>query len=453
MASIQFLGAANTVTGSKYLIRSGKSNVLVDCGLFQGLKTLRLKNWDTLPIPAENIDAIILTHAHLDHSGYIPRLVKSGFKGRIYSTHATFDLCKILLPDAGYLAEEEASFLNRHKKTKHSPALPLFTYEEALRSLEFFHTIAFEEIETISDDFKFSFHYAGHILGAASVLVETSGFSLGFSGDIGRPKDSVFFPPKFFRQPDYLITESTYGNKLHKESDPIEDLGQIIQRTVDRNGTVVIPSFAVGRAQYLLYCLWRLRKQGRFQNIPVFLNSPMATNVNDLWIQYHDLHRLTHSEIKEICNLATYVKSVDESKALNEKKESKIIISASGMITGGRILHHIKQFGPDEKNTIVLAGYQAVGTRGESLANQARELKIHGEYIPINAEVAQLDNMSAHADYSEMIEMYKQCKMKPKKVFITHGDPSASNELRRRLKDTLDWTCEVPDANSIYEIK
>lgn len=453
MTSIQFLGAAQTVTGSKYLVRSGTTNILVDCGLFQGLKSLRLKNWDEFPISPDSIDAVILTHAHIDHSGYIPRLVKSGFKGKIFATQATYDLCKILLPDAGYLAEEEASFLNRHKKTKHSPALALFTYEDAINSLDFFTPVPFEEIRTITDNLKFSFHYAGHILGAASVLIATDNLNIAFSGDLGRPNDAIFFPPKLVKQANYLVTESTYGNRRHKNQDPVDELESIVTKTIERNGTIVIPSFAVGRAQYLLYCLWKLKKQGRLPNIPIYLNSPMATNVNDVWIQHNALHRLTHSEVKEICDMATYVRTVDESKALNENPKPKIIISASGMITGGRILHHIKQFGPDEKNTIVLTGYQAAGTRGEALANKVSEIKIHGDYVPIKAEIATLDNMSAHADFYEMTEMYRQSKLSPKQVFITHGDPSAADELRRRLHESLGWNCLVPEANSIIELK
>lgn len=445
MATLQFLGATGTVTGSKYLITSGEINVLVDCGMFQGLKSLRLQNWEDFPIKPSQINAIILTHAHIDHSGYIPRLIKNGFKGKIYATAATQDLCEILLPDAGYLAEEEAAYLNKHRRSKHDPALPLFTMEEAQQALKYFEPIHFNQRKTLTDSIHFEFRYAGHILGAASVLLEIEGKKVFFTGDIGRSHDPVFFAPQIIPHVDFLITESTYGDRRHGSNDILSDLEKIIKSAVKNHGVIIIPSFAVGRAQELMYYLWKLKKLKRLPHIPMYLNSPMATNVNDLFIKYHQLHRLSRIESEELCNIVEYVQSVEQSKKLNEKKGPMLIISASGMLTGGRVLHHIKQFGPEQRNTILLAGFQAAGTRGEALQNHAPEIKIHGEYIPIRAQVKVLENMSAHADYQEILDWFSKSKIKPKKVFITHGEPSAADALRRRIGEHLQWDCLIPE--------
>jgi len=442
---IQFVGGTGTVTGSKYLVSAGKSKILIDCGLFQGLKTLRLKNWDGLPVEASEIDAVILTHAHIDHSGFIPRLIKKGFRGKIYSTAATRDLCQILLPDAGYLMEEEAEYLNRTKRSKHSPALPLFTQSEAERSLEFFETVPFNHQKSINADFQFEFHYSGHILGAASVALQASDKKIVFTGDIGRMQDPIFYPPAVLEKADYLITESTYGNRLHKNNNILEDLAEVINTTYSRNGVIVIPAFAVGRAQSLMYYLWELRKQKKIPIFPMYLNSPMATNVNGLLGKYKDLHRLSEADCIEVCDVVKYVRSKEESIALNEKKGPMLIISASGMLSGGRILHHLKAFAPYAQNTILLTGFQAAGTRGEALERRAPEIKIHGEYVPVNAQVKVLDNMSAHADYKEIINWLSQSKIQPKQVFVTHGEPSAADELRRRLSEAFHWNCMVPE--------
>jgi metallo-beta-lactamase family protein len=444
MTSIQFLGAAGTVTGSRYLVSTNSKKIMVDCGLFQGLKTLRLKNWESLAIDPASVDCLILTHAHLDHSGYIPRFVKNGFRGKIYCTPATKDLCKILLLDAAHIAEEEATYLNKHKRSKHQPALPLFTSEEAIKSLELFVTVPFETAVALDGLTRFEFRYAGHILGASSVIFDIENRKIAFTGDVGRPNDPIFFPPKPLPHVDYLITESTYGNRVHKNSDPLNDLQQIILDALKRKGSVIIPTFAVGRAQSLMYYLWKLKIDKLIPDIPMYLNSPMANNINELWVRYHFLHRLTADQSKEICKTVSYVQNVDESRALNEMDGSLIILSASGMLTGGRILHHLKKFGPQEKNTILLTGFQAAGTRGEALERGTSELKIHGDYVPINAHVETLDNMSAHADYREMINWFQKSAIKPKKVFITHGEPSAADEFRRRLSETLGWNCEVP---------
>jgi metallo-beta-lactamase family protein len=452
MTSIRFLGAANTVTGSRYLVTTADKNILIDCGLFQGLKSLRLKNWDKFPAEPAKIDCLILTHAHLDHSGYIPRLIKNGFQGKIYCTPATKELCKILLLDAAHIAEEEATYLNKHKRSKHQPALPLFTSEDAQASLEQFIEIPFNQTVALDETTHFEFQYAGHILGAASVILTTDNCKIAFTGDVGRPNDPIFFPPSGIPQVDYIVTESTYGNRRHKNRDPSDELERIISEVVAKKGSLIIPTFAVGRAQSLMYYLWKLKKENRIPAVPMYLNSPMANNINEIWTRYHSLHRLTKEESKDICDLVTYVQSVDESKALNEGEKSVIILSASGMLTGGRILHHLKKFGPDPRSTILLSGFQAAGTRGEALERGANELKIHGDYIPINAKVETLDNVSAHADYKEMIDWFQSSKIQPKKIFITHGEPSASDEFRRRLGEALGWNCVVPSLEETVEL-
>jgi metallo-beta-lactamase family protein len=442
---LQFLGGAGTVTGSKYLLTFKHKKILVDCGLFQGVKSLRLKNWDDLPVKASEIDAVILTHAHIDHSGYIPRLINKGFRGKVFCTHATKDLCSILLPDAGYLAEEEAEYLNKRKKTKHEPALPLFTYEDAVNSLEYFVGVNFEEVHKIDDTLSFKFKYAGHILGAASVILNASGRTIGFSGDLGRLNDRILFAPEKMENVHYLVTESTYGNRRHQETDVLDELADVINKAYDKNGVVIIPAFAVGRAQSLMYYLSLLRNKSRIPAMPMYLNSPMATNVNELLMKYKDLHKLSDTECSEMCSLVKYVRTVEDSIKINERKGPMLIISASGMLGGGRVLHHLKAFGPDPKNTILLTGYQAAGTRGEALERGAQEVKIHGEYVPIRAEVKVLDNVSAHADYQEIITWLSASKIHPLKVFITHGEPSAADDLRRRIYESLGWDCCIPD--------
>ncbi len=449
---IRFLGAAGTVTGSKYLISDQDNNVLVDCGLFQGLKSLRLQNWEGLPVKATEIDAIILTHAHLDHSGYIPRLIKEGFEGKIYCTPATKELCHILLLDAGHLMEEEAEYLNRHKKTKHDPALPLFTKHEAEQAMAYFETVSFGEKKKIGSAFEFYFAYVGHILGAASVILTVNNKKVAFTGDIGRMKDKIFYPPAPLPDLDYLITESTYGNRLHPLIYTADELAKAIQDTLQKKGVLLIPAFAVGRVQSLLYDLSILIKQKRIPEFPMFLNSPMAMDVSEIFWNNKSLHRLTNLECKESCDVVHYVKDVEESKALNQKKGPLLIIAGSGMLTGGRILHHLKAFASDPNNMILLTGFQAAGTRGESLANGAPEIKIHGNYLKVKAQVRILNNMSAHADYNEMMEWFESSKIKPLKVFITHGEPSASDELRRRLAEKFNWNCYVPARNEIIKL-
>lgn len=452
MTSLQFLGGAETVTGSKYLLSHGDKRILIDCGMFQGVKSLRLQNWETLPLPASEIDAVVLTHAHIDHSGYIPLLVKNGFRGRIYATPATRDLCEILLPDAGYLAEEEAAYLNKHKRTKHQPALPLFTLEEAKSSLAYFKTVPFDNAKELFPGLSFEFRYAGHILGAASVVVTAGRLRIGFTGDVGRPNDPIFFSPKPLPPVDYLVTESTYGNRKHEAIDPLNELEELIKEVHRTNGVMVIPSFAVGRAQEIMYYLWQLKKQHRIPEIPSYLNSPMANDVNEAFVKHHDLHKLSEGTAREVCSVVKYVRSPEESKSLNKRKGPMLIISASGMVSGGRVLHHVKEFAPYENTVILLTGFQAAGTRGEALAHGASEIKIHGEFIPVRGKVKILGNMSAHADYVELTNWLRESKLNPRKVFVTHGEAAAADALRMRLTDMFKWNCTVPSQGMKVEL-
>jgi len=441
---ITFLGAAGTVTGSKYLVEIGQTQILVDCGLFQGLKDLRLKNWAPLPIDPKQIDAVILTHAHLDHSGYLPLLIKQGFKGKIYCTKGTRDLCQILLPDSGYLQEEEARHANNRGFSKHKPALPLYTREEAENSLTFLQPMPFHAPFDIADNIKVSLIPAGHILGAAMAKIESGGKSLLFSGDLGRPSDPIMNAPEKISETDYLVVESTYGNRRHDPTDPKLQLAEIINRTAQRGGVVVIPAFAVGRAQTLLYYLQLLKKEKRIPDLPVFLNSPMAIKASDLYSEERPEQHLSQNEWKDVVAVAKYVMTPEESEQLNLLKKPAVIISASGMATGGRILHHLKAYAPEAKNTILLAGFQAAGTRGQTIASGADAVKIHGEYVPIRAEVCMIDNLSAHADSVEILDWLKNLKRPPQKVFITHGEPSAADAMRRFINDRFGWQVMVP---------
>lgn len=450
---LRFLGAAGTVTGSKYLLTTGDAHVLIDCGLFQGLKELRLKNWDRFPIAPEKIEAVILTHAHIDHSGYIPRLIKEGFVGKIYCTPATLELCKILLPDTGYIQEEDARWLNRKNLSKHHPALPLYTREEAEEALRQFVPVEFDLPFRVTKEFRVTFQYAGHILGAASAFVETNGKKIAFSGDVGRLNDAVMYPPKILASDvDYLVVESTYGDRVHKETSELNELERIIKETFTRKGVVLIPAFAVGRAQTFLYLISELILQKRIPRIPIYLNSPMATSATKLFCQFNKLHKLTEDQCDYFNSLVTYIKTPEESKALNEKKGPMIIISASGMITGGRILHHLKAFGGDPRNTILIAGFQAEGTRGRAIQEGARSIKFHGQMLPINACVEVIDNVSAHADYTEIKEWLAASQMKPQKVFITHGEISASFKMKEHLEAQFHWNCVVPQRDQEFSL-
>jgi metallo-beta-lactamase family protein len=443
--NLTFLGATGTVTGSKYLLEAGGRRVLVDCGLFQGLKQLRLRNWAPLPVEPASIDAVVLTHAHLDHSGYLPVLVRDGFRGRVFCTRATRDLCGIHLRDSARLQEEEAAYANRHGFSKHKPALPLYTTEDAERALDRLAPLDFDERAEAAPGLAAVLMPAGHLLGAAIVRLETAGRSVLFSGDLGRSDDLIMNPPRRVARADCLIVESTYGNRLHTRADPQRALAAVLTRTFGRGGIVVVPAFAVGRAQALLYLIHRAKAAGEIPDVPVYLDSPMAVDTTEIFHAHRTEHRLTPEQCKGMCTAARIVRSPDESRWLDSRRMPMVIVAGSGMATGGRVVHHIKALAPDPRNTILFAGFQAAGTRGAAMVGGAESVKIHGQYVPMRAEIASLDMLSAHADREELLAWLSGFEQAPRHVFVTHGEPVAADALRLAIQDRLGWSSAVPD--------
>lgn len=449
--NITFLGGAGTVTGSKYLVQHDGKRLLVDCGLFQGYKTLRLRNRANLPLAPADIDAVLLTHAHLDHSGYLPLLVKEGYAGPVYATAGTRDLCKILLPDSGHIQEEDAAFANRHGFSNHAPALPLYTRQDALDCLPRLKALAFNTVFSPLPGWKATFLPAGHILGAASVLLEVAGRRILFSGDLGRPDDLIMNAPASPPQADTVLIESTYGNRLHPQEDLLAELGPALHKLARRGGVAVIPVFAVGRAQALLHAIHLLKQRGDIaKSLPVFLDSPMAVHSTHLFDKHLGDHRLTAREAHALTHSATMVNSTDESKALASRHGPMVILSASGMATGGRVLHHLAQHAGNHRNMIILTGFQAAGTRGAALAGGAESLRIHGRDVPIKAEVVQLQSASAHADSDQLLAWLRALPEAPAQVYVVHGEPEQSDALRKRIKHELGWRAVVPEHGATW---
>lgn len=442
--TLRFLGATDTVTGSRYLIRSQDQRVLVECGLFQGYKHLRDRNRIPFQISPSNIDAVVLTHAHLDHSGYIPALVRDGFHGPVYATPGTTELCKLLLPDSGYLQEEEARYAAHTASSTHHPPVPLYTAADAVRSLNNFTTRDFDSPFPLPGGIEATFLPAGHILGAAQVHLTLSGRSIHFTGDLGRPDDPLMYPPRALEPVNILVTESTYGNRDHPTENPEAELGEIITRVAKRHGVIMIAAFAVGRAETVLLHLSRLLAKHAIPSIPIYLNSPMAIDASGMYQRHREEHRLKQHEFEAMYKVAVAVRNPDESKLLNLRGGPMIIISASGMLTGGRILHHLAAYGPDRRNAIILSGYQAGGTRGAFLAAGEKHLRIYGQDIRIEAEVIQMEGLSAHADSNELINWMKAAPQAPTMTYVTHGEPDASDALRARIKRQLGWKARVP---------
>jgi len=440
---LSFLGAASTVTGSKYLIDHEGQRILVDCGLFQGYKNLRLLNWQPFHFDPASLDAVVLTHAHLDHSGALPLLIRNGFRGPVYATPATIDLCGLLLPDSGHIQEEDASYANRRHSSRHDPALPLYTEEDARHALTFFRPLPFDKLLDLGK-MKLRLRQAGHILGAASAEFRTAKGSLLFSGDLGRPDDLVMRAPAPIEHGDTLVIESTYGDRAHTIESSSDALADVITRTARRGGSILVPAFAVGRAQNLLFEVFQLKQAGRIPDMPVFLDSPMAIESTSIYRRHRDLHRLSIAQCEGMAKVARISRTADDSRAIGQLNYPVIIISASGMATGGRVLHHLINMAPDHRNSIVFAGYQAGGTRGAKLVDGARSVRIFGEDIAVNAEVVSLPSMSAHADASQLIDWLKTLKKIPKHVFVTHGEPDAADALRWRIEHELGWSASVP---------
>jgi metallo-beta-lactamase family protein len=474
--TLTFLGAARTVTGSKYLLDTGTQKVLVDAGLFQGLKELRLRNWQDLPVRAADIDAVVLTHAHLDHCGYLPRLVSQGFRGRIYCTPGTQDLCKIVLPDSARIQEEDAEIANREHFSKHSPALPLYTENDAFRALTQLQPVGYDRPIPVADGVEVEFINAGHLLGSAFARIRAAGRTILFGGDLGRFDRPVLPDPTPVTEADYLLVESTYGNRVHADDDDGQKLADAITRTAGRRGRVVIPSFAIGRVEELIYWIRRLEQEKRIPVLPVYVDSPMGIAALGRYTErIHELdeemqpeerdekaphgvadrgerpeRRREHARReRQLCVFCTerfrLISSAAESKQLTQSKSPAIIISSSGMATGGRVLHHLRATLPDPRNTILFVGFQAAGTRGRRLVDGEREIRIHGRDIPVQAAVELIDSMSAHADSTEMLRWLGGFQRPPEATFLVHGEPPAMDALGASIAEKLKWPVVKPE--------
>jgi metallo-beta-lactamase family protein len=482
MASITFLGAAQTVTGSKHLLDTGAAKVLVDAGLFQGLKELRERNWQGLPIAARDIDAIVLTHAHLDHCGYLPRLVSEGFRGRVFCTPGTKDLCGIVLPDSGRIQEEDAEQANRHGYSKHAPALPLYTESDAMHALTLLQPVGYERPVPVADAVEVEFINAGHLLGSSYARARIGGKTILFGGDLGRFGRPVLPDPTFVDQADYLLVESTYGNRVHTDDNEGEKLAGVIRETAERGGRVIIPAFAVGRVEELLWWIRKLESEKRIPVLPVFVDSPMASaalaryteRANELDPDLHPedkdevaphgpaahearaIRRSQSRRERELCVFCTQkfraISSTQQSKDLTASRIPSIIISSSGMATGGRVLHHLKASLPDPRNTVLLVGFQAEGTRGRRLLNGEKTIRIHGIDVPVHAHVDAIDSMSAHADSTEILRWLRGFKAPPTRTFIVHGEPAAMQALQATITTDLRWNAYAPQWKERVEL-
>lgn len=449
---IQFLGGAETVTGSKILVEYNNKRILIDCGLFQGLKKLRLQNRAPFPIAPASIDAVLLTHAHLDHCGYLPLLVKKGFKGEIHCTPPTRDLTEIILKDSGKIQEEEAERANRYGYTKHHPAKPIYTIKDAEKSMKLFKTHQYREWIILNEDMKFSFRNSGHILGSAMVKLKIAGKTLVFTGDMGRKKPLLLHPRETVKKADVLVIESTYGDRVHPKTTGKEALKIAILDTVKKKGILMIPTFAVERAQELLFLISQLKEENQIPNLPIYLDSPMGVNATKVMLKYHEWHCVNKKVCSTLDTVAQLITNADASRAIVADKAPKIVLAGSGMITGGRILHYLEHHGDDPKNTLLMVGYQAEGTRGRSLIEGAKELKFFGAYHPITAEVRQIHTLSSHADQGEMIAWLKKGKSKPEFLFLNHGESHQLNGLRVKIGDELGMEAKIAEVGKVYEI-
>jgi len=461
MTKLTFHGATGTVTGSRFQLEIDNKNVLIDCGLFQGRKEIRRRNWEKFPVDPSSFDHVFLTHAHIDHSGYLPRFVKEGFKGSIICSQATADLCKVVLPDSAHLQEEDARYSNKKGFTKHSPALPLYTCQDAENTLPLFEPVSYGDIFHLSENTSVRFHDSGHILGATMIDFKSTyhnrSHKILFSGDLGRPEIPVLNDPDQIYNVDYLILESTYGNRCHSDSNAEEDLQKIIKQSIDRGGVLVIPAFSVGRTQTLLYLIRQMEEAGEIPSLPVYVDSPMAIEALSIFNQHiSDFDLFARMETMKGNDIFKprqlhICRSKDESIAINQVKSKAIIISASGMVTGGRILHHLSRILPDHKNTVLLIGYQAEGTRGRTLQDKKETVTIHGKKVPINAQIEVIDGFSGHADYFEMLAWLMAFNKSPKQIFIVHGNPEASASLAEHIKNQYNWKVTIPQSGESFQ--
>lgn len=449
-ATIQFLGAARCVTGSKYLLKTRGGVTLLDCGLFQGLKQLRLQNWAEFPFPPNQIDRIILTHAHIDHTGYLPRLRKLGFNGPVFCTPSTAELLGLLLPDCGHLQEEDAKFAAKKGFSKHHPPLPLYTADDARETLRLLQPVEFDERVEMPDGLAFRYRPSGHILGAASVEVEINSMRLDFSGDLGRYNDPVMNPPGNGNEADYVFIESTYGDRSHPSTDVRNELAAVINRTAARGGVIVIPAFAVGRTQTILYHIRRLEDEKQIPRLPVYIDSPMAVDASALYCKFGqeqnlklDLTMTDETCCVLRCRDTNFVRTADDSRKINDVYDPAIIISASGMAAGGRILHHLARRLPEKRNCVLLVGYQAEGTRGRALLQGAAKLKIHGQFIPVRAEVVSIAGLSAHGDRHDLMRWLAGFERQPRAVFLVHGEQNGLTGFQQQIHQVLQWSTHI----------
>lgn len=450
--SIQFLGAAGTVTGSKTLITANGKKILIDCGLFQGLKKLRQLNWLHLPFDASELDAVILTHAHIDHTGYIPRLVKQGFSGPVYGSAPTCEITKVLLLDSAKIQEEDAEYANKKGFTKHSPAKPLYTVEDAQLAIPLLTKHKEDEWKEIGEGIKFRLQNNAHIIGATHVDLEINGKRIVFSGDIGRPDDPMLEVPDRPEHADYLVIESTYGDRIHPHINNEEKFRDILHEVAKRNGILIVPSFTVDRAQDFMYLFWKLEKKKDIPNIPIYLDSPMGIDVSKVFNTYYKWHKLGAKTFEEVFRNTRMVRSFKDTERLAADKHPKIVIAGSGMMNGGRVLTYLKRHLGNPNSTIIIPGYQAEGTRGRDILDGAEEIKIHGEYYPVRAHIENIRTMSSHADQEMILDWLSGIDKPPEKVFINHGEPKASEALAKRIKDTLKWDVLVPEMENIFQL-
>lgn len=451
--SLRFLGGAGTVTGSKTVVDTGRHKVMIDCGFFQGLKELRKKNWEDLPVPAHEIEAVLLTHAHLDHCGYLPKLVKEGFGGDIHTTAPTREITRIILEDSAKIQEEDAEHANKHGYSKHQPAKPLYDSKDVKDTMPLFISQPLHQWIELNDEMSFRLSHNGHILGSTFIELDCLGKRLVFSGDLGRQQPLLLDQRESITKADYLVLESTYGDRLHPQQDPEDDLADAVNQTLEKGGHLVIPSFVLERAQELIVLLHRLKEKGKIPQVPVFLDSPMGVDITNLFVHYKHWHNLSKEECEALNSGISMIKSFDRTRSVLDDQRSKIIIAGSGMITGGRVLYYLQHLLGDNKNTVLLVGYQAEGTRGRQLRSGMRELKFHGHYHEVRADVMEVSSLSAHADRGEILQWLKSFEQPPQRVFLNHGEPQASDYLRVKINDEFGWDCEVVKEEVKYELQ
>lgn len=451
-AKINFLGAANTVTGSKFLIEAFDMSILIDCGVFQGLRELQELNWKNLPVNVQAIDMVLLTHGHLDHVGYLPRLVRQGFNGKIIGTAPTMAIAEIILKDSAKIHEEEAEKANIEKYTKHNPALPFFTHEDAEKTIKLFQAEIASKWIVLSNNISYRFQYNGHIIGATFIELDINGKRFVFSGDIGRRNDYLLDNPKKPEWADFLFIESTYGNKLHPNEDVDEILSQLIKETINKKGNLIIPSFAVERLQTLMYILWRLYQKNKIPNIPIFVDSPMGNNVLDVFERFPKWHKLSNSEYNGMCNHINIIQSYSETWETIDNKRPKIIIAGSGMVTGGRVLTYLQQLIDEPSTIVLLVGYQAEGTRGRQLQDGVHEIRFFGKYYPVKAVIKNIESLSAHADQQDLLNWMSSIKNIPENVYLIHGESTVLDAFRVKIKDTYNWNVSVPKLTDVIKV-